>query len=168
MLLGEILHRSVIQPNLAAHSPTAAIDELVSLLVRAGDLAPHQRDAVRKAVLDREAAGTSAMSDGVALPHGTTDRIKNIVGAIGISHTGIDFDAQDGERVRIVILLVVPRNEFHTYVRNLAGIAHLLEDKSFRESLLSERDPDEVLALIRREEHGPAFQGMMKRLGFRD
>ncbi len=168
MLLGEILHRSVIQPNLAAHSPAAAIDELIAMLVRSGDLAPHQRDPVRRAVLAREEAGTSAMGDGVALPHGTTDRIKNIVGALGISHTGIDFDAIDKQPVHIVILLVVPRNEFHTYVRNLAGIAHLLEDKSFREKLLSEHDPDEVLALIRREEHGPAFVGLMRRLGFRD
>lgn len=168
MLLGEILHRSVIQPNLAAQSPAAAIDELIALLVRSGDLAPHQRDPVRRAVLAREEAGTSAMGDGVALPHGTTDRIKNIVGAMGISHAGIDFHALDEEPVNIVVLLVVPRNEFHTYVRNLAGISHLLEDKSFRDKLLSERDPDEALSLIRREEHGPAFVSLMRRLGFRD
>jgi PTS system fructose-specific IIC component len=168
MLLGEILHRSVIQPNLAAHSPAAAIDELIALLVRSGDLAPHQRDPVRKAVLAREESGTSAMGDGVALPHGTTDRIKNIVGAMGMSRAGIDFHAHDGQLANIVVLLVIPRNEFHTYVRNLAGISHLLEDKSFREKLLNEHDPDEALSLIRREEHGPAFVGLMKRLGFRD
>ncbi len=168
MLLGEILHRSVIQPNLAAVSTTAAIDELISMLVRAGDLAPHQRDPVRQAVLARESSGGTAMGDGVALPHGTTDRIKNIVGALGISHKGLDFHAPDGQPAHIVVLLVIPRNEFHTYVRNLAGIAHLLEDKSFRDKLIAENDPDEVLALIRREEHGPGFQGLLRRLGFRD
>ena len=166
MLLGEILHRSVIQPKLAARDRWEAIDELIELLVHAEDLTTGQRDAAREVVRAREEAGGSAMGNGVALPHGATDRIENIVGALGIAPHGIDFGAHDGKPARLIVLLVVPRNEFQTYVRNLAGIAHLLEEASFREELMAARDADTVLKLVRREEHGSEFMRFLQRFGW--
>jgi mannitol/fructose-specific phosphotransferase system IIA component (Ntr-type) len=167
MLLGEILHRSVIQPRLAARDRWSAIDELIDLLVRADDLTPAQREPVREVVRARELAGGTAMGDGVALPHGTTDRVENVVGALGLAPDGIDFEAHDGQPARLIILLVVPRNEFQTYVRNLAGIAHLLEEPGFRESLMAATDADTILKLVRREEHGSGFQSFLQRFGWK-
>jgi mannitol/fructose-specific phosphotransferase system IIA component (Ntr-type) len=167
MLLGEILHRSVIQPNLASTDRWDAIDELIELLVRADDLTPAQRDTVRDVVRAREEAGGSAMGNGVALPHGTTDRVENIVGALGIAPAGIDFGAHDGEPARLIILLVIPRNEFQSYVRDLAGIAHLLDEPKFRDELMAARDADTVLKLVRREEHGSDFMRFLQRFGWR-
>ncbi len=163
MLLGEILHRSVIQPDLAARDKNAAIDELIDVLIRAGDLPVRLREAVREVILAREQAGSTGMGAGVALPHGATDRIENIVGALGISRNGIDFDSVDGEPARLIILLVIPRNEFQTYVRDLAGIAHLLDDASFRETLIAAPDADALLKLVRREEHSPGFMTFLQR-----
>lgn len=163
MLLGEILHRSVIQPDLAARDKYAAIDELIDLLVQAGDLVPQKREVVRDVILAREKAGSTGMNDGVALPHGATERIENIVGALGISRDGIDFDSIDGEPARLIILLVIPRNEFQAYVRDLAGIAHVLDDAAFRQSLMAAPDADTVLKLIRREEHSPGFMTFLQR-----
>jgi len=167
MLLGEVLHRSVIQPKLSATDRWSAIDELVDLLVRADDLTPAQREPVREVVRARESAGGTGMGNGVALPHGTTDRVENIVGALGIAPDGIDFGAHDGQPARLIILLVVPRNEFQTYVRNLAGIAHLLEEPDFRDELIAAADADSVLKLVRREEHGSGFQNFLKRFGWK-
>lgn len=167
MLLGEILHRSVIQPRLAARDRWSAIDELIELLVRAEDLQPGQRDAVREVIRAREMAGGTAMGGGVALPHGATDRVENIVGALGLAPEGIDFGAHDGKPARLIILLVVPRNEFQAYVRDLAGIAHLLEEPDFREKIMSAQDADSVLKLVRREEHGSNFRRFLQRFGWK-
>lgn len=167
MLLGELLHRSVIQPRLAARDRWAAIDELIELLVHAEDLSPTQREPAREVVRARELAGGTGMGNGVALPHGATDRVENLVGALGIAPDGIDFGAHDGEPARLIILLVVPRNEFQTYVRNLAGIAHLLEEPGFRESLMTATDADTILKLVRREEHGSGFLGFLQRFGWK-
>lgn len=168
MLLGEILHRSVIQPNLAATTKTGAIDALIDLLIEAGDLRSDLRESVRDVVIARENAGGTAMGNAVALPHGATERVENIVGALGISRRGIDFGALDGEPARLVLLLVIPRNEFQSYVRDLAGIAHLLDDKAFRDALLEAQDVDTVLKCIRREEHSPGFMRFLQRFIRRD
>jgi len=166
MLLGEILHRSVIEPDLRDDSKRGAIEELIDLLIEAGDLAPHLRAAARQVVLAREANGGTGMNDGVALPHGAMDRIENVIGALGLSRAGIDFGSPDGQPARIVILLLSPRDALHSYVRDLAGIAHLLDDAAFRDSLLEARDADQVLKRIRGEEHSSGFLRFLERFGW--
>lgn len=166
MLLGEILHKSVIQPNLAAKTKRAAIDELIELLIQAGDLPKTLRKTARDVIFAREADGGTGMNDGVALPHGTMDRIRIVVGALGISREGIDFGSPDGEPANIIVLLLSPRDALHSYVRDLAGIAHLLDDAEFRASLLAAEDADQVLLRIRREEHSSGFKSFLERFGW--
>lgn len=157
MLLGEILHRGTIQPALAATEKYAIIDELLDLLIDAKDLPPHLREPVREALVAREKSMSTGMEDGVALPHGSSDRIQNIVGALGVSKEGVDFGCLDCKPAKLILLLVLPRDEFHVHVRTLAGISHLLNEPRFRESLLAQDDPDAILKLIRSEERGSVF-----------
>jgi mannitol/fructose-specific phosphotransferase system IIA component (Ntr-type) len=166
MLLGEVLHKSVIQPNLAAKTKRAAIDELIDLLIAAGDLPKTLRETARRVILAREADGGTGMNDGVALPHGTTDRIEIVVGALGISRDGIEFGSPDGQPARIIVLLLSPRDAMHSYVRDLAGIAHLLDDAAFRDTLLAAEDADQMLKRIRREEHSSGFESFLERFGW--
>ena len=163
MLLGEILHRSVIQPDLAAEEKYAAIDELIELLIAAKDLPNSLRGAVREAVVARERSMSTGMEDGIALPHGATVRVENLVGALGISRKGIDFGCLDCQPARLILLLVLPRDEFQVHVRTLAGISHLLNEASFREALLAAEDADAVLSLIRAEERRFEFDTFRRR-----
>ena len=163
MLLGEILHRGVIKPELAAQEKYAAVDELIELLIEAKDLPRHLRDAVRDVVLTRERSMSTGMEMGIALPHGSCDRIENMIGALGISREGIEFDCLDGEPARLVLLLVLPRHEFQIHVRTLAGISHLLQETTFRDALMTAKDPDTILKLIRSEEQSSIFDGFRRR-----
>ncbi len=163
MLLGEILHRGVIKPELAAQEKFAAIDELIEVLIEAKDLPHHLRDAVRGPVVARERSMSTGMEMGIALPHGSCDRIENMMGALGISPNGIDFDCLDGEPARLILLLVLPRHEFQIHVRTLAGISHLLQEATFRDALMTAKDPDTILKLIRGEEQSSIFDGFRRR-----
>ena len=163
MLLGEILHRGVITTDLKATDSFAAIDELLDKIVEARDIAPELSGVVRDAVCARERSMATGMEDGVALPHGSTDRIRNVVGALGISKQGIEFGSLDGLPARLIILLVLPRDEFQVHVRTLAGVSHLLNEQRFRESLLHADDEDEVLRLVRLEERGSPFDNFRRR-----
>ena len=163
MLLGEILHRGVIQPELAAQEKFAAIDELIGLLIEAKDLPPHLRDAVRDVVLARERSVSTGMEMGIALPHGSCDRIENMMGALGISREGIEFDCLDGQPAHLILLLVLPRHEFQIHVRTLAGISHLLQESTFRDALMTAKDADTILKLIRGEEQSSIFDGFRRR-----
>jgi len=153
MLLGDILHKEVIKTDLEALDKYEAIEELVDLLVQARDLPLSLRNHVIEVIEERERSLSTGMEHGVALPHGSSDRIDDIVAAIGISRRGVPFETLDGEPARLIILLVLPRRNFQGHVRTLAGVAHLLNNNAFREELITARTPDEVLSLIAIREH---------------
>ena len=163
MLLGEILHRGVIQPNLQAREKFAAIDELVDILIEAKDLPSALRGAVRESVSARERSMSTGMEMGIALPHGSCGGIENVAGALGLSREGLDFQCLDGQPARLIMLLVLPRHEFQIHVRTLAGISHLLNEATFREALMAATDEDTVLKLIRTEERSSIFDGFRRR-----
>ena len=94
---------------------------------------------------------------GIALPHGSSDRIEDIIGALGISQHDIPFESIDGKPARLVILLVLPRQNFQGHVRTLAGIAHVLSNDVLREALIAAPTPEAVIELIEEEEDKEVF-----------
>ena len=163
MLLGEILHRSVIKTDLQSADPFSAIRELVDVVVNAGDIAPEHKESVIDSILAREKSTPTGMEMGLALPHGSSIHVENLFGALGISKAGIDFGCLDGKPAHLIMLLVLPRNEFQVHVRTLAGISHLLNEDGFRETLLNSGSADAILKLIRSEERGSIFDGFRRR-----
>jgi mannitol/fructose-specific phosphotransferase system IIA component (Ntr-type) len=148
MLLGDILHEGVIKTDLEARDKYEAIEELVDLLVKAEHVPASLRSHIVEVVEERERSLSTGMDHGIALPHGTTDRLDDIVAALGISQHGVPFETLDGQPARLVILLVLPRRNFQGHVRTLAGVAHLLNNHAFREELMSAATVGEVIDLI--------------------
>ncbi|MBN2309801.1 MAG: PTS sugar transporter subunit IIA [Candidatus Hydrogenedentes bacterium] len=157
MLLGEILREGLVKTQLEAQTKTEAIEELVDLLADAHEIPLSLRDHVVGAVMERERSMSTGMEHGVALPHGSSSQIDDIVGALGIAPHGIPFESLDGQPAQLIILLVLPKERFQAHVRTLAGIAHLLGNGEFRKALLAAPDADAVLQLIEREEEGDVF-----------
>jgi len=153
MLLSELLRPDLISTNLDAQSKRQAIGELVDLLIQQNEIPMKARAEVIEAILEQEKVVTSGMEDGIALPHGATDRVEDIVCALGISRTGIDFTSRDGEPTRIVVLLVVPRGSLVGEVRALAGVQHLLNHDHLRKALLEAPDAKTAFELIEKEDH---------------
>ena len=157
MLLGEILHRDVIKIGLDSQDRFATIRELIDLLIESGDLPLSLREHVVEVVFAREKSMGTGMEMGVALPHGSSERVDRLVGAMGIAPEGIPFESLDGQPAKLILLLVLPRDEFHQHVRTLAGISHLLNEDAFREALMNATDADTILARIRSEEESSLF-----------
>lgn len=157
MLLGEILRPGLVKIGMEAQDKFEAIEELVDVLVDAHEIPLSLRDAVVEAVNDRERSMSTGMEHGVALPHGSLSGLDAIVGAIGISKKGIPFESLDGEPARILILLVLPRDNFQGHVRTLAGIAHLLGNANLRDALVRAPSEQAALDIIEREEDGEVF-----------
>jgi len=158
MLLGEILHKDVIKTSLVAREKYEAIEELINLLVKAGDIPTSMSEGVKEVVFERERSMSTGMEHGVALPHGTVEDIEDIVGALGISRDGLAFESIDGNPARLIILLLLPTRNYPGHVRTLAGIAHLLNNASLREALASAEEVDGILKLIEAEEVKDTFQ----------
>jgi mannitol/fructose-specific phosphotransferase system IIA component (Ntr-type) len=157
MLLGEILNPDVVRLRLDAEDKFEAIEELVDLLIQAHELPMSLRDHAIEVVTARENSMSTGMEHGVALPHGTSDKITSIVAALALCPDGLPFESLDGEDARLVLLLLMPRDNYQGHVRTLAGIAHLLGNQAFREALINAEDVSAVMRLIQSEEDKEVF-----------
>ena len=152
MKLSEILGEHEIKINLEAEDKIEAIEELVDLLISEHEVSLRNRDNILEVVFKRESSISTGVGEGVAIPHGTVDCIDDIVGAIGISTRGIDFDSFDGAPVYIVLLLLVPKTSFGKHIKTLAQIARTLNQGAVRESIRSAESPEKVLSIIEQTE----------------
>ena len=106
------------------------------------------RAAALQSILDREHKMSTGIQNGVAIPHGKTDVVDDLVAGFGIKKVGIDFDALDGEKSRIFIMTLSPVNRSGPHVQFLAEVSQLLTDAEKRERLLRAETPDQVLDIL--------------------
>jgi mannitol/fructose-specific phosphotransferase system IIA component (Ntr-type) len=152
MDLADILGKEQIIPDLRATNRWEAIDELISNLVATGKIQPGDRESVTAAVKKRETSMSTGIGFGIGIPHASTDLIFEVVGALGRSRTGVNFEALDNQPVKLVMLFLVPQGQFQKHLHTLANIAKLLHKAEFRQSLEQASDADAMLNIIR--EHG--------------
>src|ERR1700735_2645614 len=149
MDLADILGREQIVPELKATNRWEAIDELIANLVATGKIQAGDRDAVTAAVKKRETSMSTGIGFGIGIPHASTELIPEVVGALGRSKKGINFDALDNQPVSIVMLFLVPQGQFQKHLHTLAKIAKLLHKADFRAALEQAPDAEAMLTAIR-------------------
>jgi mannitol/fructose-specific phosphotransferase system IIA component (Ntr-type) len=88
---------------------------------------------------------------GIGIPHASTDLIYEVVGALGRSGKGVNFDALDNQPVKLVMLFLVPQGQFQKHLHTLANIAKFLHKAELRESLEKAPDADTMLNVIREQ-----------------
>ncbi len=150
MKIVNFLNQKALSANLLAKDKKGIIEELVDLLVKAGE--SEQKDILIKTLMEREALGSTGIGQGIAIPHGKSDTIKKLTGAVGISRRGVSFNALDGEPVYIFFLLVAPRDSSGPHLKALARISRLLKDKNFCLALRQVKDEAELLKVITAED----------------
>jgi mannitol/fructose-specific phosphotransferase system IIA component (Ntr-type) len=149
MDLADILNKDQIVPELRATTRWEAIDELVGNLVATGKIQPEHRDAIIAVVRKRENSMSTGIGFGIGIPHASTDLIHEVVGALGRSMTGVNFEALDNQPVKLVMLFLVPQGQFQKHLHTLANIAKLLHRSEFRKALETAPDAEAMLALIK-------------------
>ena len=149
MNLADILSPAQIVPALKATTRWEAIDELIENLVATGKIKPEHRDPITAVVRKRENSMSTGIGFGIGIPHASTDLIYEVIGALGRSNSGVNFDALDNQPVNLVMLFLVPQGQFQKHLHTLAEIAKLLHRKEFRKSLEESPDADSMYAVIR-------------------
>ena len=150
MKLVDIIHPERIRVDLISGGKMDVLSELGGLL--SGDGALVGADAVTQTLVDRERLATTGVGGGVAIPHGKLEGLRSILAAVGISRTGISFDAVDNAPVHIFVALVAPLNSSGDHLRALARISRLLKDPSIRRRLIEARSSEDVYDIIRQED----------------
>src|SRR5438874_13818920 len=149
MDLGDILTKEQIMTDLRATNRWEAIDELIANLVATGKIKPENHDAIAAVVKKRETSMSTGIGFGIGIPHASTDLIHEVVGALGRSGHGVNFDALDNQPVNLVMLFLVPQGQFQKHLHTLANIAKLLHNKEFRQALEAAPDSEAMYAIIK-------------------
>ena len=152
MKIMDFLVPKAVSINLTSVNKKDVIEELLELLIAAGVVEKRHKNKVLEVLMAREALGSTAIGQGIAIPHGKCDCVKKLVGCLGISKPGIDFDSLDGEPAYIFFLLVAPSDSAGPHLKALAKISRLLKDKYIRESLKSVKDEKSMLQIILQED----------------
>ena len=146
MTLKKPLTAETIRLDLKGATKEDILSEMVDLLMASGHI--RDREAVLKAVADREKRMSTGMQNGIAIPHGKTDSVDCLVAALGIKRGGVDFGALDGQPSNIFVMTVSPDSRTGPHIQFLAEISRPLNDASVRAKLLAATSPDEVLHLL--------------------
>jgi len=149
MELGDILSKEQILTDLQAGNRWEAIDELIKNLVTTGRIKPEHQEAIAAVVKKRESSMSTGIGFGIGIPHASTDLISEVVGALGRSKRGVNFDALDNQPVHLFMLFLFPQGQFQKHLHTLANIAKLLHKADFRQALEQAPEADSMLRIIR-------------------
>lgn len=146
MKITDFLSVHTIIPSLASEEKNAALDEM------AESLATHyenlDKERVLKVLSERERISTTAIGDGVAIPHGKLPDVDRVLGIFARSAHGVDFGSLDGAPTHLFFVLIAPENAAADHLKALARISRLLKDDHFRRRLLAGQTSQELFTLI--------------------
>lgn len=152
MQIMDFLSKKAIIMDIKSTKKVDVIRELVDALIEAGDIDKRSRNKLIDALMAREALGSTAIGQGIAIPHAKSDCVTKLVAAFGLSKKGVDFDSLDGESIYIFFLLLAPQDSAGPHLKALARISRLLKDKYFRDTLRNSEDDKAVIKIITEED----------------
>ena len=150
MRLRDLLDESVVKIGLTSTAKEQCFEEMIDLLVTAGRI-PDRAGALQ-AVRQREAQGTTGIGQAVGIPHGKHASIPTLTAALGISHKGIEFESIDGDKVKLVFMLLARVDDPGPHVRALAEIARLVQTPGLYRKLMEAKTPKDILEILDAEE----------------
>lgn len=152
MKIMDFLSKKAIVTDIKSVKKEEVIKELVDALINASDIDKRHRSKLIDALMARESLGSTAIGQGIAIPHAKSDSVNKMVAAFGLSKKGVDFDSLDGELAYIFFLLVAPQDSAGPHLKALARISRLLKDKYFRDNLRACVDDKSVIKIMGQED----------------
>ena len=152
--LPSVFPKKVITEKLAATEPEGVIRELVNLAVKADMVSASVVDDLVHALTTREREGSTGIGGGVAIPHIKTDLVDGVVGAIGRSEHGIDFNAVDGEPVYIFFCFFAPHDQTEAHLEVLKKISSMVRNKLYCQFMRQAKKNADIHDILKEFEEG--------------
>ena len=152
MQLTDLLTIDRIRIPLTAGSKDGVLEELVSVIT--SSLTDPSGEVLR-AVREREAVLSTGIGNGVAIPHGKSSLVPDLVMAAGRTSAPIDFDALDGEPVQLLFMLVGPETAAGPHIKALSRISRLIRKESVRQQLINAKTAEEFYQGLKDAEENP-------------
>lgn len=152
MALSELIKKKNIIIGSPAKNRWDIISEMLDVAAKNNDLSNEDIEEIESSLIEREKTMSTGIGKGVAIPHCTSVLVNDTIIVISLSEKGIDFDSIDGEPVKIVIMLIVPKSKLTQHIKTLANIAKLMSDDKIKDKMLTLKTPDSIYKLIKDSE----------------
>ena len=150
MRITELLKKESIELGVKVPDKNAAIDKLISLMNAGGRL--NSTQGYKEGILAREALGSTAIGEGIAIPHAKVDAVKEPGLAAMVVPDGVDYEAFDGSLANLIFMIAAPAQGDDVHLQALSRLSTLLMNPGFKESLIAAKDTDEFLDIIDKAE----------------
>ena len=149
MKVVDFLHPNLIIADLHATTKAGVLREMAGFVSEQEGL---DEQAIRKVLEERELLASTAIGDGIAIPHGKHDSVPQLIGVLGRSVGGLEFESIDGKPTHLVFMLVAPTNSAGTHLKAPARLSRLFRDALFRQRLLEAHDAPRMYDVLIEED----------------
>jgi PTS system nitrogen regulatory IIA component len=150
MKIVDLIKRDMVVPALQATEKRGILEELAAYM------AEHHpridRGPLSKVLIEREMLASTAIGEGVAIPHGKLGAVGEIVACLGRAPAGVDFDSMDGQPTYLFFVLVAPESSTGAHLKALARISRVFKDPEFRRRLLAAPDAETMYHVVADED----------------
>ena len=146
MNLKSVLTEDTVCLHLKGVTKDEIISELLDILVRAGKIP--EKEAALAAVMNREQKMSTGMKHGIAIPHGKSSCVSDLVACIGVSDSPVDFDSLDDEPCRIFILTLSPVEKTGPHLQFLAEVSQLFKSSEKRKKIINAESAQTIIKVL--------------------
>jgi len=146
-MLTEVLQEDLVVTELESKNKEDVIKEMASRFVGAGVV--KDEDKFIEALIEREKIGTTAIGDGIAIPHARSDAVEGLTVVLARSEQGIDFESLDGKPVHLIFMIASSPDINKEYLQILARIARLCKNDKMKNALVKAKDKRAIMNLIK-------------------
>ncbi len=151
-----VVQHFVMLPAFKAHSKKEAIEKLIDITAEKFAKNITDLESVKKAVFAREESMPTGLDHGIAVPHGRTDGVNHIVGAVAIidnseNENGVipDYETIDHSKIQVIVLTLVPESDQNPYLQIMAYITRALHNSNLKSQLLACKTEEEMQKFFR-------------------
>jgi len=145
MPLTDLIAPNAILPALKVNNKKQVLQELAA---RAASLTGQSERAIFDILMQREKLGSTAIGNGVAIPHGKMPNLTRLFGLFARLDRPVDFDALDNQQVDLIFLLLAPESAGADHLQALSRVARLLRDQGITHKLRATRDAESLYAVL--------------------
>ena len=150
MKIVDLIKRDMVVPALKATDKRGILEELATYM--AGHHPRIDRPTLSKVLIERELLASTAIGEGVAIPHGKLASVNEIVACLGRAVAGVEFDSMDGHPTYLFFVLVAPESSTGAHLKALARISRVFKDPEFRRRLLAAPDGESMYHVVADED----------------
>ena len=150
MKIDEILKKESVIADLLGDNKVEVIKEMTQCLKKNNFIKNDQ--ALFETLMEREKLGSTGIGENVAIPHGKSDEVSEIITVLARSKNGVEFESLDEKPVHFVCMVIAPKNSTGQHLKVLARISRIFKNQGLREDILNAGNSDSIYSILIHED----------------